>query len=84
MECCALKCDLSQLSSNSMNFGYCNTFDKVDMEKATVNSVKQYAYEILDYVDSIYLFIDVVASIILWRGRVVVSIKNPFQKEQVR
>jgi len=47
------------------------------MEKASVASIKEYAYELLDYSDSFYALVDVIARILLWRGRILVTLQKP-------
>mmetsp|Transcript_2409 Transcript_2409/g.4473 ORF Transcript_2409/g.4473 Transcript_2409/m.4473 type:complete len:552 (+) Transcript_2409:343-1998(+) len=50
---------------------------QLDMEQATVATVKVYAYELLDYADAFYSFVDVIARTILWRGRMQLTLRKP-------
>ena len=47
------------------------------MEQANVASIKEYVNELKGYKDSCFLFIDVLARIVLWRGRILVSFHRP-------
>ena len=50
---------------------------QVNMEQANVASIKEYVNELKGYKDSIFLFIDVIVRILLWRGRILVSFCRP-------
>jgi len=47
------------------------------MEQATIATVKEYAHELMDYIDNCYSFVDVVARTMLWRGRIRVTLQKP-------
>ena len=47
------------------------------MEQANVASIKEYAQELLDYKTAVFLCIDVLARILLWRGRILFSFRRP-------
>jgi hypothetical protein len=49
---------------------------QLDMEQATVATVKEYARELLDYADACYSFVDVIARILLWRGRMQLTLRK--------
>lgn len=49
---------------------------QLDMEQATVATVKEYAHELLDYVNACYTFVDVVARTLLWRGRMQLTFRK--------
>ncbi len=52
-------------------------YQKLDMEKSTMASVKEYAYELLSYFDSYLFMIDAIARVLLWRGQVIVKMRKP-------
>ena len=50
------------------------TRGKIDMQEATIASISEYAYELIDHLDQLYYVIDLIIRIILWRGSLNISV----------